>query len=33
MNTIKVKGRQLKEATNFLAPAVGTKASAQQESS
>ena len=33
MNTIKVKGRELKKATTFLSPAVGTKASAQQESS
>ena len=33
MNEIKVTGRELKRATSFLAPAVGTKASAQQESS
>tara|TARA_R100000152_G_C6766023_1_gene190917 strand:- start:56 stop:1222 length:1167 start_codon:yes stop_codon:yes gene_type:complete len=33
MSLFKVKGRELKKATSFLAPAVGTKASAQQESS
>ena len=33
MQTFKVTGRELKKATSFLAPAVGTKASAQQEAS